>query len=699
MSTGAPKRRATQAADKPVKRTRVSRACDQCRLAREKCNGLQPTCSTCSTSRRACTYTANVKKRGIQPGYIRALELALAYLFQHDPENEALVHDQLAQKGSSSLLLSRDSKESNKLHRRWRKARFYTDVDKLLSGGEPSRHDQSEPVSSDSDDESAAEDSSFAAALVSTNTQSPLQAQNQSTSIQDPGQPHSTSCPSQTGLQERVVLPSDSWRLLEVYFTYSQAWLPICSKQDALRTLYSYPTGGIVLSSKSSGSAHHAELFSILAVASMHDTAKPISAKQPNSVRTLPEEMYAIARSLIPEEVALLGIGHVKALVNIALVSLSRSSPQTAWLLVGLASRTLQVMDQPLVDSNSTYKHVLHGCFLLDSLIALHLGQRPYLHVDEARRFGSIDEDGLDEWQPWLGALDTGQQPRAPTMALSSFNAILDLISLLSDNRKPTAEALTRLGLWESSLPVKLDFIHTLGISETLNPAAILLRMAYYCTRLVLTSSEQWLRRSLELFERAQTDIGWWNLPPVLPILFSVVQKRSTEMSLGRSVHDRLVQVQVALDAVWPKMKLGTSTVQASTATRPLSNEQSLPQLFSGSHAGTESFPLRPVSADMQPANPPTGYIDPILELASSNQTGFQYQQMPSDLEGFFDELASLDTANDVDNQPQFMQNLGFAPGANMADLFSEYTTAFMSNNDNDSVNLDHYGFYEGQLG
>jgi hypothetical protein len=40
------------------------------------------------------------------------------------------------------------------------------------------------------------------------------------------------------------------------------------------------------------------------------------------------------------------------------------------------------------------------------------------------------------------------------------------------------------------------------------------------------------------------------------------------------------------------------------------------------------------------------------------------------------------------------MQNLGFAPDANMADLFSEYipiSTAFMENDE--PVNLDHCGF------
>lgn len=38
-------------------------------------------------------------------------------------------------------------------------------------------------------------------------------------------------------------------------------------------------------------------------------------------------------------------------------------------------------------------------------------------------------------------------------------------------------------------------------------------------------------------------------------------------------------------------------------------------------------------------------------------------------IETFFDELASLDGAERVESQPQFMQNLGFAPDARIADL------------------------------
>ena len=72
----------------PAKRSRVSRACDQCRASREKCDGVKPVCHTCDTQKRTCTYDEPPKKRGIQPNYIRTLELTLAWLFQTVPETQ-----------------------------------------------------------------------------------------------------------------------------------------------------------------------------------------------------------------------------------------------------------------------------------------------------------------------------------------------------------------------------------------------------------------------------------------------------------------------------------------------------------------------------------------------------------------------------------------------------------------------------------
>jgi hypothetical protein len=108
-------------------------------------------CFTCTASKRDCTYTANPKKRGIQPGYIRSLELSLTWLFQNT-DSEALLNKKLAQEGASSVLLGRNSKDSNKLHKSWRKSRFCKDIDKLLSGVEiDGRNDSRTPNSDDED--------------------------------------------------------------------------------------------------------------------------------------------------------------------------------------------------------------------------------------------------------------------------------------------------------------------------------------------------------------------------------------------------------------------------------------------------------------------------------------------------------------------------------------------------------------------
>ena len=117
-----------------VKRSRVSRACDQCRIAREKCDGSQPVCYTCSTLNRGCSYTTNPKRRGIQPGYIRTLELTLAWVFNNVSNAESVLNKRLSEEGVKSILLGRNTKDSNKLHKSWRRSKFFRDIERLLGG-------------------------------------------------------------------------------------------------------------------------------------------------------------------------------------------------------------------------------------------------------------------------------------------------------------------------------------------------------------------------------------------------------------------------------------------------------------------------------------------------------------------------------------------------------------------------------------
>ncbi|CAO2647911.1 Nn.00g088330.m01.CDS01 [Neocucurbitaria sp. VM-36] len=715
----AKRRSAIQPADKPAKRTRVSRACDQCRVAREKCDGLQPTCSTCSVSKRRCSYTANPKKRGIQPGYIRTLELALAWLFQDSPKNETLLNDKLAQEGASSLFLSRDSKESNRLHRRWRKARFYTDVDKLLSGGEPSRHEQSDPLSPQSDDEDSEAEETI------TGDTSQLQPQNEGPSRPSVQQPIPSSQHS-AGDNAILSMPPNSWGLFETYFTYTQCWLPICEKHDILKLYYSYPAEGLSPDSVQANSGAHAELWSVLTVASLHANSMSSFSQSDPSFKTS-EQMYNIARSLIPGELCNLDFGHVRALLNLAVFNITQSLPEAAWVLVGYASRILERVNQSQLLEKPRGKHVLSGCFLLDSMLALQLERRPYVQYYDLERLGKIYEDGLEEWQPWSRDphISLQEPPRVPSLALSTFSNLLDIINILVSNEQPTFSLTcshdihNRLQSWKASLPSRLNYLHSETTSTPFTPPAVLLQITYYCTALVARPSEPWLGRLLDFMKHCQERLGLICLPPTVNCLIAFISRRIARLSFDESARVHLQILQADLKNAWPARLASRKEVHDSSTVHSMPSNASVqtpaPDLLQSIIVATQSNNL-PVAAN-DPYVTPIASTQPAVtdqqhtnitsnqsfgSLFTPNRPGHADPRFPDstdDLESFFDELASLDNAPRLDNQPQFMQNLGFLPDANMADLFSEYipmqSSAFLSREDTGTAGFDQYKFYD----
>ncbi|KAK9719077.1 hypothetical protein K7432_005056 [Basidiobolus ranarum] len=60
--------------DDSQKRQRVSKACDNCRRRKVRCDGTQPICSNCRTIGTTCSYNDATKKRGPPKGYIEAIE-------------------------------------------------------------------------------------------------------------------------------------------------------------------------------------------------------------------------------------------------------------------------------------------------------------------------------------------------------------------------------------------------------------------------------------------------------------------------------------------------------------------------------------------------------------------------------------------------------------------------------------------------
>ncbi|ORY10428.1 hypothetical protein BCR34DRAFT_350994 [Clohesyomyces aquaticus] len=731
--------------DRPAgKRSRVSRACDQCRVAREKCDGVQPTCHTCSASSRACTYTTNPKKRGIQPGYIRTLELALTWLFNTIPNTEISLNRKLAQEGAACVLLGKDTNDANKLHKSWRRSGFSRDVDKLLSGGDLLRLDDRSPESDEDENEPDYP------AHMDTNFSAPHNHQANPVSISR------LPLKRKQSFGQLKALPTNRWRLFDIYFAHTHCWFPLSEKHDLLKTSYSYPDQGLDLTPEMAASGDHAELWSVLAFASLHEA---LGAVAPHTETPFTPELYGIARSLIPHEVGNFEIGHVKALLNLALINISHSIPEAGWLLVGQAARILVGIQQAEPHRTSPrLKHVLAGCFLLDTILSIQLRRRPYLHLSEARHFGKIDQDGIEEWQPWVGCLDSGSRyystRRAPVMSLSTLNYMIEIADILAlanlteDSNSSSQEALRRIELWKASLPLEFAYIRDESDEIPSTPPAILLQLVHRCASLSLFSTPQSALRITELLEKSRDVLGLISLPPLVQNLLEIAARSRSFETLDQGSRIRFAIIRTEYTQAWSQ---GWDSSPTGLYQAPLAEPQgrsepasaryfdspraqmptpesvqihvSQPPAFQG-HAPTGASSLQRSSStlldDLLPDMGPTaGSHQPHSLSVSSGQPHLQGLDithfdgsfpapildprnpvLSTDLESFFDELASLDGAERIDNQPQFMQNLGFAPDANIADLgFSQLNSLlppYDFTNSNDQNPLDQAHLFHG---
>ncbi|GAN02802.1 nucleus protein [Mucor ambiguus] len=85
--------------DEHSKRQRVSKACEQCRRKKVKCDGAQAVCSNCVSLGLPCTYKESTKKRGPPKGYIEAIEGRLhrleallgSIIQEDDPRSQAIL--------------------------------------------------------------------------------------------------------------------------------------------------------------------------------------------------------------------------------------------------------------------------------------------------------------------------------------------------------------------------------------------------------------------------------------------------------------------------------------------------------------------------------------------------------------------------------------------------------------------------------
>ncbi|KAG6040894.1 hypothetical protein E4U41_006742 [Claviceps citrina] len=245
---------------KPKKR-RVSLACDACRVAREKCDGARPRCGACVAPDRPGSYTPATKKRGVQTGYLRTIELSLAWLFDRIPESEQALHRLLAQSApvcASRALLGKGS-AGHHLQKIWNETRARKAIDSLLADNHnvPSGRSDIEQIAGGSDRTVVSYDGGHSS------------RSRPATSLTTRAMKDLTHAPiSERGFSTVLKLPSHWQHLIAVYISYTHYWLPIVCPEVLRSLAASYGAGGIHvdLDGERSGYSRHSELWAALPI-------------------------------------------------------------------------------------------------------------------------------------------------------------------------------------------------------------------------------------------------------------------------------------------------------------------------------------------------------------------------------------------------------------------------------------------------
>lgn len=486
------------------KRLRVSRACDQCRKRKDRCDGHQPCCRPCMRANRVCSYYPS-KKRGLRTGYVRSLEILLGLVLKSVTGSERWML--AAINGSGPLALGSLADEPDTpdvLFEAWRSSSVVKEVERLLCLAESAEDDDASPETLEAKltlrvAKARAANADAVLSIVSdpntvpipilqtvqmpTQSLGPVMAETTLASIPQPMGPASTRTADlgdemlPTGSakpdSEPSPLPADWSNLLDIYFTNTHCWFPISQKHDLLRTAHVLAASDKNASSTSGpfpppSLGDRAFLWAVLAFS--HQQSRCLdsgtnrkSPPSPTAVEShrIYDEAYRFI--LDGDRVNHHQLGHVQALLLLALYHMDRRCWDTAWLFVGkavyLAVYLAQVKLAPrqqegqpsMLSPSPTHRisdstrRVLLGCFVLETLVAARLGKRTYFRSTDVGQVGLLQVDSIEEWEQWrpnIGqSLNEDQQvflrgifgDQAPSFALSTFNQYVQLSGLLND--------------------------------------------------------------------------------------------------------------------------------------------------------------------------------------------------------------------------------------------------------------------------
>ncbi|KAH8885275.1 hypothetical protein GQ53DRAFT_729186 [Thozetella sp. PMI_491] len=445
------------------KRKRTTRACNPCRTRKHKCDGRQPTCSSCSMSELPCTYGSGSKKRGLPTGYVRSLELLWAIVFAVVPNARKVVKDLLTEikfaldPGGKLMVLTSAFGSAEALRKAWADSGLQRELESRLSQMVATMDtnvvnmDQSNNLVPNRDHNVlfdqplrySAEQHTRGSQLSPPRWSQQHESLKASSRLSDYNVGREETIPGCLPQGSRLpAFPRNSRRLLELYFSYTHCWIPMVEKHKMFEVLYSMSRAPVFVAGELS------TFWAILAHSSVRYLEGPqnttvAAAAVTADLHMTADQLYAQARKLIPTEEETTHLGHSRALLILALFQIHRGGILASWHLIGRAVRIALAQhnyalggaeSNALATGSDQYKtHTLFGCFTLDALTSCYLGRPPHMRTADIRHISKPAETGPDEWEP------QAETSSEPMRAISIFNHYVDVIRILND------------GIWETT--------------------------------------------------------------------------------------------------------------------------------------------------------------------------------------------------------------------------------------------------------
>lgn len=459
------------------KRQRINQACDQCRKRKSKCDGEQPSCATCRSLGKFCTYGTPAKKRGLPTGYVRGVE-ALLGLFQKSlPNGEYKLQRVLREHLVGHMADSDYLEQASDI---WRSSALAKDLDHLLN------------IADDNDTPRPSSGADRALRLPPIESASPV------VQHQPPGDPFER-------LEQFLDvpppnLPDNVQEIVDYYFRTTHCWFPILERRTVLRALYhdeSHDETGC------GREGYRLCLWAIIAYtsATMGGLSSSLGSVNPDSIQ-------AYIRLCLNGNEREFSIGNAQALIILALFNIGMRRLSVARLLLSQVFCMLVDVSPDDRRRSERYQHTIQGCFFLDRILSTHMCKPP-LFPDA--QVGELDESALDEWEPWIPlSHDTSiSQGKQPLRSISCFNLMNQIAGMLPPFHLTTYSAMQLrdkiedLGSWYSNLKKH----HQLHSSTAASPPILLLHLTYKFSLLVLLEQAQ--NMGMQTMPLAEETVNW----------------------------------------------------------------------------------------------------------------------------------------------------------------------------------------------